>query len=75
MAETSSSRLSAPATMPECSRSRNGKVVEAKRSAAMLPRSRPRQRVAGGLHGHGHGVLVPVAEGALALGLALERRD
>ena len=41
MVETPSSRLSAPATMPECSRSRNGKVVEAKRSAAMLPRSRP----------------------------------
>ncbi len=41
MVETPSSRLSAPATMPECRRSRNGKVVEAKRSAVMLARSRP----------------------------------
>src|SRR5581483_3497810 len=32
------------------------------------------ERVAGGLHGHRHRVLVPVAEGALALGLPLERR-
>ena len=31
------------------------------------------ERIARGLDGHGHGVLVPVAEGALALGLALER--
>ena len=34
----------------------------------------PGQRIAGGLHGHRHGVLVPVAKRALALGLTLQRR-
>ncbi len=34
----------------------------------------PGEGIAGGLDRHRHGILVPVAEGALALGLALERR-